>query len=398
MQLDVFSNGSANSKNNTPAIEVLDIKDFRIENPTTITTLKDLSQKLHKRLGRLGRSYPDHFIANLLISMHQNSLTLLWGPPGSGKTSLGRYMIQSLTKAERYSEISVARGWSSQKDIIGFANPLSKRFQRANTDLYDLLKQLDGEFNNSTYLQSPMSYCLLDEANLSPIEHYWASFYSLTDSKAQLDKGLKISLGNNESIEYANNLRFLGTLNLDSTTEQISPRLLDRCHIIRLDLPRSNMPLIGSEIIMPEPFEIPFDNIRSLFDLKDFKQELAPDQLEFIDTELEERFEQIASELRNLGIQISLRTRKAVIEYCNLAHAAMNEQFRPLDYCLAQRVFTRINLQGAESREGIKSLLEIVKSFALKDSHAEWTLQKMLERGGKEGFNHHFYNYFSIDG
>lgn len=398
MQFDVFNQSGSNSQKTTTNEEVVSVHDFRIENPSPIATLKELSQKLHKRLGRLGRNYPEHFIANLLISMHQNSLTLLWGPPGSGKTSLGRYMIQSLTNPKRYSEISVARGWSSQKDIIGFANPLSKRFQRANTDLYDLLKQLDGEFNNSSYLQSPMSYCLLDEANLSPIEHYWASFYSLTDSKAQLDKGLKISLGNNEFIEYANNLRFLGTLNLDSTTEQVSPRLLDRCHIVRLDLPKNDMPLIGSEIIMPEPYEIPFESIRSLFDLKDFKQELAPDQLEFIDSELEERFEQIASELRNLGIQISLRTRKAVIEYCNLAHSAMNEQFRPLDYCLAQRVFTRINLQGPESREGLKSLLEIVKSFALKDSHAEWTLQKMLERGGKEGFNHHFYNYFSIDG
>ncbi|MBB6459020.1 PhoH family protein [Flammeovirga kamogawensis] len=398
MQFDVFNSASTGQNKLPQQTNDFELKDYSIENETQINSLKDLSQKVHKRLGRLGRNYPDHFIANVLIAMHQNSLTLLWGPPGSGKTSLGRFMIQSLARAERFSEISVARGWSSQKDIIGFANPLSKRFQRANTDLYDLLKQLDGEFKSTSYHQSPMSYCLLDEANLSPIEHYWAAFYSNTDTKAQMDKGLKISLGNNEFIEYANNLRFLGTLNLDSTTEQISPRLLDRSHIVRLDLPKRDVPLISSEIIMPEPYEIPFDSIRDLFDLKDFKQELAPDQLEFIDTELEERFEQISVELRNLGIQISLRTRKAVIEYCNLAHSAMNEQFRPLDYCLAQRVFTRINLQGAEAREGLKTLLDIVKGFNLKDSHAEWTLQKMLDRGAKEGFNHHFYNYFSIDG
>ncbi|ANQ49241.1 hypothetical protein MY04_1867 [Flammeovirga sp. MY04] len=396
MQFDAFSNSSKNPHQNTE--QEFEIKDHTIENETSINSLKDLTQKIHKRLGRLGRNYPDHFIANILIAMHQNSLTLIWGPPGSGKTSLARYLMQSITKKPRFSEISVARGWSSQKDLIGFANPLSKRFQRANTDMYDLLKQLDGEFDNSAYQKSPMAYCLLDEANLSPIEHYWASFYSLTDAKAQVNNGLKISLGNNETIEYANNLRFLGTLNLDSTTEQISARLLDRSHIIRLDLPKNDTPLISSEIIMPEPYEISYETVRKLFDLKDFKQELAPDALEFIDSELEERFGEINNELQNLGIQVSLRTRKAIIEYCNLAHSAMNEQFRPLDYCLAQRIFTRINLQGPEVREGIKTLLGIVKGFGLKDSHAEWTLQKMLDKGGKEGFNHHFYNYFSIDG
>src|SRR5690606_29775441 len=97
------------------------------------------------------------------------------------------------------------------KDLIGFYNPLSRKFHSSSTNLYDLLRQLDWERDQEYYLSAPLAYVLLDEANLSPLEHYWSTFYNLTDNYVSEGRGLKLELGNSQTLEYYNNLRFIGT-------------------------------------------------------------------------------------------------------------------------------------------------------------------------------------------
>ncbi len=76
---------------------------------------------------------------------------------------------------------------------------------------------------------------LLDEANLSPIEYYWADFMNICDSDSRFSK---ITLGNNIQLKIPPTLRFMATINNDDTTERLSPRLIDRAAMIRLpDVP-----------------------------------------------------------------------------------------------------------------------------------------------------------------
>jgi hypothetical protein len=124
------------------------------------------------KLAKLGRKYDTHFIDNLLISIHQNTLTIFAGLPGTGKTSLARMIIKILTPNERSTEVSVHRGWTSQKDLIGFQNPLNNKFHPSSTGMYELLNQINLETINGHFKALPMAYVLLDEANLSPLEHY----------------------------------------------------------------------------------------------------------------------------------------------------------------------------------------------------------------------------------
>jgi ABC-type Mn2+/Zn2+ transport system ATPase subunit len=58
-------------------------------------------------------------------------LTIFAGLPGTGKSTLDRKIANILSPAERIVEIPVARGWTSQKDIIGFVNPLTPPFLRS---------------------------------------------------------------------------------------------------------------------------------------------------------------------------------------------------------------------------------------------------------------------------
>ncbi|EXB29760.1 hypothetical protein J540_4219, partial [Acinetobacter baumannii 1440422] len=168
-------------------------------------------------------------LVNLLIYTQQSFVTFLAGLPGVGKTSLSRLFIDGQGLTNRFKEVSVARGWTSQKDLIGFFNPLANRFQPSQTGLYEFFHALNEE-SKKKQKDNAMAYILLDEANLSPIEHYWASFMGMTDSK----KHMELKLGQ-DTIKIPKHLRFLATINYDSTTEPLSPRIIDRAPIIVLD-------------------------------------------------------------------------------------------------------------------------------------------------------------------
>ena len=88
---------------------------------------------------------------------------------------------------------------------------------------------------------------MLDEANLSPMEYYWADFMNLCDD---LSGDETVSLGENVEFKVSPALRFLATINNDHTTEILSPRLIDRAWIV--SLPYSNS-------IIPE--QIDFNNV-----------------------------------------------------------------------------------------------------------------------------------------
>ncbi len=312
---------------------------------------KKLKDEFVGILSKNNRKFDSHFIDNILISVHQGTLTLFAGMPGSGKTSLVRILMSALAPKERIREVSVGKGWTSQKDLIGFFNPLSKKFHSSSTNVYSLLKQLDWEHEKGLFNKSPMSYILLDEANLSPLEHYWSAFYNLTDNVANTGAGMKIFLGNSETIEYSNNLRFIGTINYDQTTEELSPRVVDRVNIIRMESQRSFdiAKITDSDI---DSIKLSFGKCREIFGLLDYSNKLDIS----IDEDFEVRFSQILKKFEDLRIFVSHRVQIAIRRYCKVAKNLMYEQNKPLDYCIAQRLLPLIKVQGARAKSKLKEL------------------------------------------
>lgn len=323
-----------------------------------------------------------------MISIHQNTLTILAGLPGTGKTSLARLLTKILAPKERISEVSVSRGWSSQKDLIGFQNPLTNRFHSAPTGVYELLTQLDYESKKNIYINAPLSFIILDEANLSPIEHYWSIFYNLTDSIAKKNSLLSIPLGNNITLEFANNLRFIATINYDQTTESLSPRVIDRANIIQIPTNNSSIDTISIEEI--EILNLSYQKCIEFFGLSDFQQEKQTielsDEVNAIFTDIKKRF-------KILRIPISPRVEFAIKRYCSVAKDWMKKEiYRPIDYCVAQRLLPMINLQGDSAKNNLEELLGIFEKNNLKKSSE--ILKKIIETGKEEGIFEGNYNYF----
>lgn len=337
-------------------------------------------------LARNNRKVDSHFLDNLLISIHQNTLTLLAGLPGTGKTSLAKLLVNILAPAEKIREVSVSRGWTSSKDLIGFFNPLTKRFIPSSTGIYSLLKQLDYECKNNLFLDSSLAYVILDEANLSPLEHYWSIFYNLTDSKVNEDKYFALDLGGTEQLRYANNLRFIGTINYDQTTEELSPRVIDRANIIRLKPENFNIDnLIYQDI---KKVLLRYRDIIDYFELLDFKNEL---NVAFND-EREQLFRDIKDEFKKLNIYVSPRVEISIKRYCNVAKKIMHEENRPLDYAIAQRLLPLINVQGVHAKQKLKELQEKLPED--KFSISANILKDIISLGEEGEIYENQFNYF----
>jgi MoxR-like ATPase len=339
---------------------------------------REFRNELVNTLKLNNREFETHFIDNLLISIFQNTLTILAGVPGTGKTTLARLLTSIIAPAEKVREVSVNRGWTSQKDFIGYVNPLSKKFHSSSTDIFSLLKQMDHEAkNDEQYSNTPMAYVILDEANLSPLEHYWSSFYNLTDSSGMLE----IKLGNNEVVKFPNNLRFIGTINYDQTTEELSPRVLDRINIIQLN--KTN--------------DIRFNNIKKE-DIKRINLTFKRCQDYFEINESEEltnnssAFKDIKTEFKKLKIYVSPRVEIGIKKYITIATRYMSDVNKPLDYCVAQRLLPLINLQGEENKQKLESLKTVLESN--KCDLSIKILDEIISIGSENGLYEDNFNYF----
>lgn len=286
------------------------------------------------------RKYSRNEILNLYICFSQNFLTVFSGEPGTGKTSICNILAHSLglnnfiknhgVSMNRYVPVSVERGWSSKRDLIGYFNPLTKKYDRSNAKIYDGLMLLNMEKNTSRY---PF-VILLDEANLSPVEYYWADFMRAADSK---DGYIYINIGTEEEIFIPKTLRFLATINNDQTTEKLSPRLIDRAWIVKL--PKTT--ILESDAKVEEVFDdtILWEDIENVFSCSDVKE-----------MSLKTLAEQIYKLFDEHHLSVSPRVQQSIKKYVCVAQEIMEDEIgkcnrkeKALDFAIVQKLLPKID-------------------------------------------------------
>ncbi|MFC3200297.1 AAA family ATPase [Alteromonas oceani] len=240
-------------------------------------------------LSNFERSLSVEHIINYLVCIDSSFITILSGLPGTGKTSLVNILNEKVLNT-RFNSVQVGRGWSSERDLLGYFNPITNSYISSSSGLYEFLDELDSD--------ERLNVVLLDEANLSPIEHYWSKFMGLTDDYNERE----FALTNNKSLRITNKLRFIATINNDMTTEPLSPRLLDRAPCIRLDTfnrldngNKSGLDLIEDDRSILDELNSKFKN--NSFYYSDFK--LAVDGCES-DNEIISNMLEILEQIQNI--------------------------------------------------------------------------------------------------
>ncbi len=313
-------------------------------------------------------------VANLLINIQQSFLTVLAGLPGTGKTSsiMRLSTAQNLCPKESSSSdcflnVPVARGWVSSRDFVGFNNSLKGVFQPAKTGVYQFLRQ--GEQAESDQF---LRMILLDEANLSPIEHYWSEFLAMCDKEGRnrgLDTGIS---GKKRYLDVAKNIRFIATINNDNTTEPLSARLCDRVPVISMGSSsiESSREQIAS---LSLDGAIDYSLLEKWFGISEDSEFSTPSLIETFCEKMQIKESELGAE-----IHISPRKKNAMTAYCEKAEKHTGSIIA-VDFALSQHALPLINGHGKDFRRRLEGLESWAKSNNLMRTSN--LLQDILKAG-----------------
>lgn len=373
---------------------------------------------IHAHLVEMEYMYPRHIIENYLTLLRTKDLIILAGDSGSGKTNL----VKSFAKAVGGKSIivPVKPNWTSSEDLLGYYNPLEKKYLA--TPFLEAL--IEAQQNP----EIPYFICL-DEMNLARVEYYFADFLSLLETRdeepeislyaesesahvlselkavvdiiqstkekysqdgvinfiellkdEQLNSQLRLAFGFSDkdslikyhseirrmlsavmtmpsSIKMPANVHIIGAINIDETTHYLSPKILDRAHIMRFESPL----LSDWNEILEEVSDYGLDDVSKplIFDIESLGYRANYPKFDpkdpfcalFID--LNKEF------FHKLGVEFGMRTIRQGLNYLNLFKDVDANEELAINNFLLHKVLPKLTFDG-NKQVGGQTKLELI--------------------------------------
>jgi MoxR-like ATPase len=381
--------------------------------------------------------YPRQTIEDFFALIQTNDLIILAGESGSGKTNLVKSFADAM--GGKSFIIPVKPNWTSSEDLLGYYNPLEKKYLA--TPFLEAL--LEAKENPHT----PYFICL-DEMNLARVEYYFADFLSLLEERGELpqiklysedesahilsefknvietikrlkekhsDKNLVnfIDLLQDEevnreltrifgfsdkdslikyhtdlrrmlsgilntpaTIQFPKNVRIIGAINIDETTHYLSPKILDRAHIMKFDSPL----LYDWVEIAQEIEELENKDLKLKFDIEDLGTREA-----YPSYDIEDEFCQIITEMTQeyfspLGVEVGLRTIRQGLNYQKIYQTQGSDSSMVLNNFFLSKILPKMTFDGNKKvKESTKIELLERLSVSLEEKQFDHHLDDAIE-------------------
>ncbi|MBS8122203.1 AAA family ATPase [Candidatus Vampirococcus lugosii] len=359
---------------------------------------------------------------NILMSLTVNNFLIFSGPSGTGKTSIVDTLSDSL--GGKFHKLPVRANFSDESAILGYWNPLLSRYEGTET-LRFLIEVYKSE--------REINFLLLDEMNLSKIENYFSTFLSEIDrlkekgettitlfetnitNKKQYENikyflenyfsedfenniyfsGNFLEYGKKETdengnfeteeiqsikvfIKLKNNLKIIGTINEDETTNSLSNKVLDRSQFVTFEVGN----LFGEDENENEELNLKYKNYFDSF----YEEKIKLNQIENYFKKLDKYKEiktiitAINEQIKNISINESVGYRAIeeimtyIKNYCNYNGEDNIENLtkkltESLDNQISQKVLTKLktfSLIGEEQKKAFKEIGNILEKFENK--------------------------------
>lgn len=194
--------------------------------------------RYHSQMNKL--FYNPQDITNFHTAIKTGSLVILSGMSGTGKSAL----VDAYAKAlgiKNVLIIPVRPSWNDDSDLLGYVDLIHMVYRPSDTGFINKIVEASREQN-----KDKLYLICLDEMNLARVEHYFSQFLSILEKPVGsrelvlYDEQYAGQLYNSskypQSILIGDNVKFIGTVNIDESTYHFSDKVLDRANVITLDV------------------------------------------------------------------------------------------------------------------------------------------------------------------
>lgn len=407
--------------------------------------------------------YHRSVIEDFFALLRTNDLIILAGDSGCGKTNLVKSFAEAI--GGKSYIIPVKPNWTSAEDLLGYYNPLEKKYvmtaflsalieaeANPNTpylicldemnlarveyyfaDFLSLLEERKEQPEIFLYSDDEASHALeeyktflrlidkiksdhknkpltdfvdfLQDEEVNIELHKLCGFHegdSLLNYHNKLRRILSGYINTPSSIKLPKNVRFVGAINVDETTHYLSPKILDRAHVIKFGNPfLMDLGLIKSEV---EPFEgldvskpvnIEVDQLGERTPYPEIDEE---DPLVKVIIRLGRDF------LSKLGVEFGFRTVRQAQNYADELSIFSPKPQVILNNFILHKVLPKLMFEGDQKvgngdlkqdvmREMLVFLSENLKGLS-KEDYSESSIQKLEELIEKSEANDWLVNYW----
>lgn len=229
------------------------VKNIMLIQPSVKTNVLFDEDEFINNVGENAKSknlyYTEEDLKNFHVAVKSSNLVILAGPSGIGKTRLPMVYANTLgldVARNTVLFVPISPSYLEPEDVLGYIKPISsKENEPFNAEYMESQTGLVSFLLDASEHKDRIHLVVFDEMNLSQIEHWFAPFISLLeqdpDSRVLNLYADNLLVKNGEkypsTISIGENVFFIGTVNIDETTKQISDRLLDRAIVINLAAP-----------------------------------------------------------------------------------------------------------------------------------------------------------------
>ena len=392
--------------------------------------------------------YPRHIIENFLTLIRTHDLIILAGDSGSGKTNLVQSFAKAIGGVSKI--IPVKPNWTSSEDLLGYYNPLEKKYlatpflealieAKQNPDIpyficldemnlarveyyfADFLSKLEERNEQPTiqlYSDDEAAHVLAElKGVVSVISNAQEKFSkngivdfvalmqdeeinaemkrafgfsdkdSLIKYHGDIRRMLAGVLGTPSSITIPANVRIIGAINIDETTHYLSPKILDRAHVMKFKSPL----LTDWDAIFDEIDSYGLDDVTLplVFDIEELGERTPYPKFERLN-EFCELFTTLNRDVFDpLGVEFGMRTIRQGLNYVSLFSDVNDNKSLAINNFIVHKVLPKFTFDG-DKQVGDYSKAELVSRVflprleSLLDNQveiaAEFSCTKSIER------------------
>lgn len=278
------------------------------------SAIKDAGFQFHSRLVNAFHT--------ALKAQDISPLTLLAGISGTGKSELPRLYADA--GGISFLPVAVQPNWDSPADLFGFYNYTEGLFH--STPLCRAVRQFTDPKHPES-MHDRVMLVLLDEMNLARVEYYFSDLLSRLEIRRGILRqngevsedqwrraSVELNLGDGpaEWLRLGSNVLFVGTLNQDESTLDLSPKVVDRANTITFPRPARFVDLNpASKAAVAAALQLP----KACWD--DWCA-AAPERKAKVEQDLKSRFDKVSQALEQVGRGVGQRVFQAAMRYVAL--------------------------------------------------------------------------------